>query len=196
MFPSNDASVLNSANSETEFNNNKIKELNDNNDCINSEATTLVDFNNSRSNNNLLLEEKSEYGVDSLILGNESAANFFEQSFGVYKKDNEMDSENINCHLNEIKSDNVEINPLNTFDNNNTDDTDEEDEEDDASPKETDDFGYEPEYVVELESWLAFKGTFDSMQALTRLRFKFMSYFLNVLKNPSRETSTENLVIY
>lgn len=53
---------------------------------------------------------------------------------------------------------------------------------------------YEPEYVIQLDSWLAFKGDFDSMQALTRLRFKLMSYFLNMLKKPSNETSEENLV--
>jgi hypothetical protein len=41
-----------------------------------------------------------------------------------------------------------------------------------------------PEYIMELESWLAFKGPFESMQCLARLRFKLMSYFLDMLKTP------------
>lgn len=50
--------------------------------------------------------------------------------------------------------------------------------------------------TLELEKWLAFKGTFDEMQALARLRFKFMSYFLALLKNPNREMTLEDEVIF
>ncbi|KAI1728932.1 helicase associated domain (HA2) domain-containing protein [Ditylenchus destructor] len=49
-----------------------------------------------------------------------------------------------------------------------------------------------PQYTMELASWLAFKGTFDVMQCLARLRFKLMSYFLKVLKTPHREDYSIN----
>lgn len=52
------------------------------------------------------------------------------------------------------------------------------------------------ENILELEKWLAFKGTFDEMQSLARLRFKFMSYFLSLLKNPNREMTLEDEVFF
>lgn len=53
---------------------------------------------------------------------------------------------------------------------------------------------YNLEHVLSLESWLTFKGSFNDMQALVRLRFKLMSYFLNILKNPLQLCETEDLV--
>ncbi|CAD5207263.1 unnamed protein product [Bursaphelenchus okinawaensis] len=54
---------------------------------------------------------------------------------------------------------------------------------------------FEREYYVELENWLGFKGHFTDLQLTLRLRFRFMNYFLNVLKNPTRPLSISQLEI-
>lgn len=48
--------------------------------------------------------------------------------------------------------------------------------------------------MVDLEPWLAFRGITENLQLAMKLRFKVMSYFLSVLKNPMRETTTEDEV--
>uniref|UniRef100_A0A915AWY0 Helicase C-terminal domain-containing protein n=1 Tax=Parascaris univalens TaxID=6257 RepID=A0A915AWY0_PARUN len=54
----------------------------------------------------------------------------------------------------------------------------------------------EGEYVLEMESWLVFKGRYRDMQAVLKLRFKVMSYFLEVMKNPGRtETDEDRLLL-
>lgn len=55
-------------------------------------------------------------------------------------------------------------------------------------------FGYVSENVVDLEPWLAFRGVNENLQLAMKLRFKVMSYFLSVLKNPMREPSREDEV--
>ncbi|KAH7727727.1 Protein F52B5.3 [Aphelenchoides avenae] len=70
-----------------------------------------------------------------------------------------------------------------------------------SAPEEKDDeqgasaFGYVRENVVDLEPWLAFRGITENLQLAMKLRFKVMSYFLSVLKNPMRETTTEDEIL-
>lgn len=51
------------------------------------------------------------------------------------------------------------------------------------------------DHIVELEHWLAFRGTFDTMQALVRMRFKLMRFFIRFIKHPAREYTPEEEVI-
>lgn len=90
-------------------------------------------------------------------------------------------------------SDELHFVPIAEYSNNDEDNSKEEEE----PPIEIDEIGpleNEQEYILELEKWLAFKGTFEVMQSLARLRFKFMSYLLNVLKDPYREITLEDEV--
>uniref|UniRef100_A0A0M3JNJ0 DNA-directed RNA polymerase n=1 Tax=Anisakis simplex TaxID=6269 RepID=A0A0M3JNJ0_ANISI len=63
-----------------------------------------------------------------------------------------------------------------------------EDEEDDLC------FDENGVCILEMEPWLAFKGRYRDMQAILKLRFKLMSYFLEVMKNPGRSESAEDTV--
>ncbi|MFH4978522.1 hypothetical protein AB6A40_005231 [Gnathostoma spinigerum] len=45
---------------------------------------------------------------------------------------------------------------------------------------------------LELEPWLAFRGKRTDLQLILKLRFKLMSYFLNVMKNPRRPITEED----
>ncbi|CAD5211479.1 unnamed protein product [Bursaphelenchus xylophilus] len=59
------------------------------------------------------------------------------------------------------------------------------------SPTDYDALKVERDYYVELENWLGFKGKFKDLQLVLRLRFRFMNYFMNVLKNPLKRLSSE-----
>lgn len=144
---------------------------------LNTESTTLLNSNNNQKNLFDKQAIKNEYNMETLNNENYETVKFFE------KNDKQKSK---NCI--ETKTNINESDLINTLSNENNENTDDEYEEEDN-------YECDPEYIVQLESWLAFKGAFDSMQALTRLRFKLMSYFLNVLKNPSNESTEENLVL-
>lgn len=66
---------------------------------------------------------------------------------------------------------------------------------DDYSISESDTNSFENDlFELELEPWLFFNSTFGIMHSIVSLRFKLMCYFINMLKNPSRESTKQEKV--